>query len=47
MTFVTVCQVSDVAPGEGRRIDVGPEPVALFNGAGGGSCAKSSKTKAW
>jgi nitrite reductase/ring-hydroxylating ferredoxin subunit len=31
MAFVTVCQVSDVAPGQGRRIDVGPEPVALFN----------------
>ena len=34
MAYVRVCGVSDLAPGEALRIEVGPEPIGLFNVAG-------------
>ena len=34
MTYKKICAVSDLPPGEGRYIDLGPEPIGLFNVSG-------------
>ena len=31
MSFVFACSMSDVAPGQARLFDTGPEPIAIFN----------------
>lgn len=34
MPFVRVCAVAELSPGEVRRVEAGPEPVALCNVGG-------------
>lgn len=31
MAFVKICTVSELPPGEGKYVDEGPEPIAVFN----------------